>query len=1186
MSRNNFTQEQNAALEAEGRAIVSASAGSGKTTVMIEKIVRLILNGADVSQILALTFTKKAAQQMKDKLKSALVNAINDENTNKTELPRLKSQLAAAQNADFSTIHSFCGNLIRSHFYAAGTGGDFSIIASDDVTGRELKARALSALFEEAYASGDEDFSLLLSVFFRKKKDDTLKNAIVSAYDTLRETYNYREFLQCGTEYTEEKFNVVCLELLQNFKNRCRYFRLRAEEEKAYFERINAGENARQSIENAKALIAAFYDFENVSDYFSLKDVPIETYKQKQRKSKTLPPDFEAHTDALNECKEQFKALHARAESVPARQNALEDYLAAGKIAAALCKYVLRFEDAYAAEKRERNVLDYNDLEHVALSILSDEAVRGEVREKYPYVFVDEYQDVNPVQEKLLSAVSGNNVFLVGDVKQAIYGFRGSRSEYFAKKRKIYAAEAGACSVSMNCNFRSAPAILSAVNEIFSAAMTKETSFTDYVKEGKMQSGAARYKTEGRVRFHLVNKEKKQKSAASGVYSVFKRSKSIDDEKFKALTGRNETGDEIARIVKEELSSVYFDADEGTEKPVRYGDIAVLIRKNKQAATQGILAAFTFADIPFATSSPVCLDDYPEIRTLTDILSFIDNAEQDVPMCGAMFSPAGNFTADELACVRLAYPEALSFRSACKAYATEKTDALAGKLRAFFSYFSFLRELAAVTCADEVIARLFADTGMEAGLLARKTGKDCLKRLHYFSSLSLDPQPLSVHEFLVKLKLMKGKILYAQNAGENVVRVMTIHNSKGLEFPVVIVADVCDPFRGVNDRGEFAADETLGVATKLYNVQKMVKRETLLRELIFEKKDAQERADELNIFYVALTRAKFALHVVFGKEPPPMNVTYAKCHAEFIPQSVFEKYLVPPCAEGERGAHRAQSFCTSFNAGLAQKIYGELTRVYPFSGGENLPVKQSATALLSDVESAFSASFPVATEFADDSAWDSVSEEEEVKTLTENASGYETQAAEKTQASESAERRRKTGLAYHAFLQYADFPFLRAGENVTAERLQSERKRMREAALISEEYDALLQTEILVKILNNSVFAEFTRAAENGVTVLREANFLAALPVKEVYFTNPARYGTVGEETTLFQGAVDLLLITKDRAHIVDYKYSMRNPKALEDKYTPQLVLYRKAVAKITGLGEEKIRCTLFNLARGYSLDI
>ena len=245
-------------------------------------------------------------------------------------------------------------------------------------------------------------------------------------------------------------------------------------------------------------------------------------------------------------------------------------------------------------------MLDYNDLEHIALALLKDEAVRSELREKYPYVFVDEYQDVNPVQEKLLSAVGGKNVFLVGDVKQAIYGFRGSRSEYFAKKRGAYAAESGAHSLSMNSNFRSAPAILNAVNEIFSAAMREDTSFVNYAEEGVMTEGAKRYTTDGRVCFHLAVKEKKTKPPVSGVYSVFERSKIVRDEKFNALSGRCATGDEIARIVKEELKRSWFDPDEGVTKQVSYGDIAVLVRKNRQPVTQGIIAAFTFEDTPFS----------------------------------------------------------------------------------------------------------------------------------------------------------------------------------------------------------------------------------------------------------------------------------------------------------------------------------------------------------------------------------------------------------------------------------------------------------------------------------------------------------------------------------------------------------------------------------------------------------
>lgn len=1204
MGRNNFTAEQTAALNAEGRAIVSASAGSGKTTVMIEKIVRLILNGADVSEILAVTFTKKAAQQMKDKLKSALVKAINAEDTKSEDLPRLKKQLAAAQNAEFSTIHAFCAKLIRTHFYAAGTSGDFSIVAADDTVGRELQQRALSALFENAYDSGDPDFCALLSVYFRKKKDDALKDTLRSAYAALRDKDGYHEFLERATVYDKERFEGVCAEYLRLFRKKSAYYRRCAEEEKKYFERANAGENLRKSIDNANAVIGAFNDVENTTDLFALKEISPETYRAKQTKSKSLPADFDFHADALNDCKKAFGKIYEKIEALPEKSQAFSDYLEAGENAKRLKKYILAFEKEYEEEKKERNVLDYNDLEHIALSLLADEAVRGELREKYPYVFVDEYQDVNPVQEKLISAVSGNNVFLVGDVKQAIYGFRGSKSEYFAEKREEFAALEDAFSLSMNSNFRSAPAILEAVNEIFSETMNRETSFVDYKTDGMMESGGNRYAKDGRVCFHLVQGETKKTFPATNVYSVLEESRVYGDEKFKALLGRNETGEKIARIVEEEVKNVWFDPDDGTEKQIRYGDIAVLIRKNAQAESQGIAEAFTLADIPFASSSPLCLDDYPEIKTATDVLSYIDNAAQDVPLCSAMLSPAGKFSCDELSTIRLACRDEEFFRDACKKYAEEKRDPLAAKLRAFFDYFDTLRDLSAVTGAAEVLTQLFSDTGLEAGLLARRTGKESLKRLHYFLTLAVDPEPLSVHEFLVKLRLMKGKILYYETAGEDVVHILTMHSSKGLEYPVVILGDCCDSFRGKDVRGEMIADDVYGVATKFYDADHMIRRETLQRDLIDERKKIAERADELNIFYVALTRAKFALHLVFGKQPPKTNPLYASCYAEFIPPHVFEKYLVregecvPGDAEGngaaagvygsadgclfadtlvssdkitEKTVSCEEAECSRYGETLTSGILAELNRKYAFSGGENLPVKQSATSVIGEIERAFGAPLPAGNDYSD--------EEDFLREPT----GTFGEFAEDGGA--GGEAHRLTGLAYHAFLQYADFAFLHAGGGATADLAAAERERMKKAGLLSEEYDTLLSSEKLAKILNHSVFKEFA-SAEKGAKILREADFLAALPVKDVYYFDRERYGNVGEETTLFQGAIDLLFIGKDYAHIVDYKYSSRGEKSLKEKYAPQLTLYKKSVAKITGIDEKNIRCTLLNLLHGYAIDI
>ena len=695
--------------------------------------------------------------------------------------------------------------------------------------------------------------------------------------------------------------------------------------------------------------------------------------------------------------------------------------------------------------------------------------------------------------------------------------------------------------------------------------MREDTSFVNYAEEGVMTEGAKRYTTDGRVCFHLAVKEKKTKPPVSGVYSVFERSKIVRDEKFNALSGRCATGDEIARIVKEELKRSWFDPDEGVTKQVSYGDIAVLVRKNRQPVTQGIIAAFTFEDIPFSACSPVCLDDFPEIKTAKDILSYIDNAEQDIPLCSSLCSPAGNFLPDELSAIRLAYPEEETFRGACRAYAREKSDDIAARLRAFFAYFSYLRDLSCVAGAEEVLTRLFSDCGAEAGLLARKTGKECLKRLHYFLSFASDPAPLSVHEFLAKLQLMKGEIMYEENAGENVVKILTMHSSKGLEYPVVILGDACDPFRGKNDRGELSADDELGVATKMYDVKNMVKRETLLRDLIEEKKIAAERADELNVFYVALTRAKFALHVVFGKEPPPMNVLYADTYAEFIPDYVFDKYLVKNEEEEDAQQPKQTTYSTEFDAALAESILREMRRQYPFEGGENLPVKQSATSVMSEIEAASGGGAQGGAVYVAD---------EDVPAGV-FAAGSET--------------RRLTGLAYHAFLQYADFAFLRAGGDTTAELAKKERARMKAAGLLSEEYDALLNNEKLASLLKNEVFARFaelSRRPQPKTHILRERNFLVSLPVRDVYFYDKERYGNLGNETTLFQGAADLLLLEENRAHIVDYKYSSRDAASLKERYKPQLSLYRKSVAKIAGVKEESVRCTLFNLFRGYTVEI
>lgn len=261
---NNFTEEQRAAIDARGKTIVSASAGSGKTTVMIEKIVRLIISGTDVKEILAVTFTKKAAAQMKEKLRKELIKAINSPETSPAVRAALKKQLAEVPSADISTIHSFCSKLIRSHFFAAGVDSDFSVIAEDDADGTKLKNDALDEVFEEAYEKGEENFLRLLSVYWRKKSDNRLRGILFDTYSALRMRADYRTFLTENAAFTEEKFNLIVERLFSKLKEKCMYYASRAEREKTYFEDIGR----EKSKNNAEEVLSALSALLSASDYF------------------------------------------------------------------------------------------------------------------------------------------------------------------------------------------------------------------------------------------------------------------------------------------------------------------------------------------------------------------------------------------------------------------------------------------------------------------------------------------------------------------------------------------------------------------------------------------------------------------------------------------------------------------------------------------------------------------------------------------------------------------------------------------------------------------------------------------------------------------------------------------------------------------------------------------------------
>ena len=1135
-----FTKEQIAAIESTGKTLVSASAGSGKTTVMIEKIIRFIKAGGNVSEILAVTFTKKAAAQMKEKLSKALIEAINESDVTPERRAFLKKQLAEVPMADISTIHAFCAKLLRTHFFAAGVDNNFRIIGSDDAEGTVLQNEALDELLEEGYESGDEEFSHLLSVYWRKNNDYTLRKIFVSTYDDIRSRADYREYLAKSGDYDEQTFEEICKDLKKKLDEKCRYYRELVEDERAYFSDVEKSPQRAicdETMGYLEEMIAA-------PDYFSALRVEKPAFSKNT--AKKLDEEKAFHANRIKFLKERVvDSVESEQKGMGSKAEELEKFLTSARTAKALASYLLRFDEKYGRLKAERGVLDYNDLEHKALALLQGEEVRNEIRGKYAYVFVDEYQDVNPVQEAIVSAVSGENLFLVGDVKQAIYGFRGSKSKFFVEKQAQFENGEGE-NLYMSRNFRSSDKVLDAVNKQFTLAMTPRVCDVDYARGSVMERGGRYELNDGRVCVHFLPKEEKKAAERRGVYSV--RSEAMLGENG-SEDGESASAKLIRAVVEKELKSKYYDPDKGEYRNVQYSDIAVLSRKKKGLIEKTVEALSE--SIPVTAASAVNICEFSEIKTLMDMLSLVDNAEQDVPLCSALLSAVGNCNADDLASVRLAYPKEYAFRNACKKYAAEKSDETAEKLRKFYAYFEELRTLSRVLDAGELLLRVLSDTRMEADLLTRINGVAALKRIHRFIEEATTPEPLCVHEFLDRLRDLNYEIDYSENGGENSVKVLTMHSSKGLEYPIVILDNLSESFtrRGAPD--EVYVEEKYGLAPFAFNGERMIKSGTVLRRLHERREGESSRSDSLNLYYVALTRAKYGLHMIFKDRTLMADVKYAQSFADFTDFSAWQAYIVDDDAF-EVPVQDRDSLVFRPDETLARKIMGAFTWQYPFHGYENLPVKSSATQLLA----------PLATEPQD------------TLQLFDEGESYETKG----------ETSKEVGIAYHAFLENFDFDLLyrEDGEKRSREELGALVEEMRnEGGMVEMK---LLSSDKLVDILSNSAFARL-----RGKRLYKEQQFLVSLPVRDTYAKREDADPILaqGEEEMIYQGAIDLLAIGEDgETQIIDYKFSKGSAAYLRAHYRPQLELYRQAAAKILRIPPEKIRCSIINIYHGFEVDI
>lgn len=1096
-----LTNEQRAAVECGGKVIVSASAGSGKTFVMIKKLVREIENGVDMDCVLAVTFTKKAAAQMKEKLRLAVIERMKEVDGERRA--RLKLQLSKIPSASISTIHAFCARLLRTYFYCADIDGAFDIIAADDAVAKELKGRALDNLFERLYAAGDESFITLLKCFRKKRSDAYLRSLVLGGYEKLRIIARYGELLD-GVEntYTEQGFRAVCFDYTRAVNAQYDLLLNALSSFAANFISPKSAEYAKIFGEMAEAILKA-----QSEGIFAPKPKLCTTRKPVDGEDgKEAGERFKAFKDELT------KRYNAIAEGVEDEQTERGYFFSGGREAVAFARVLKQFDAEYTAVKREENKLDYNDLEHLTLKLLGDKQIQREISSRFTCVFVDEYQDVNPVQEEIIAGLGAEKLFLVGDVKQAIYGFRGSKSLFFAEKYDAFEGGDGTA-LRLSDNFRSSDGVLSFVNRAFSDIMTERSCGIDYKKSGIMYGGGGYPEGSGTAEIHVFGGDDVEEERASdGIYSVLSDSRGVTHTR---------EGLAVLEIVGRELKGKHYDLKTGEYVDTQTGDICILTRKRSSASVAGIVRALTDAGYGVSGAQENNICNRPEVREMLDVLSYIDNPEQDIAMTTAMLSPLGGFTCDELAKIRIASSASRGVKSdfvgCCKKYAERMRDGIAEKLLTFFARTEELRNLADVFCAADLIDFVAQKTGMEA-VLAAGGGE----KLRSIRRLAEEAGEKRLAAFLAELKEGGYDVSAPSAASSDSIKIMTMHASKGLEFPVVILADVCATFKG-RDYEELPLNAKYGFAPKYHDCANMLVRTTLLRRLTTAESEREELKNELNLFYVACTRAMCNLHVLAREVKPysPLAAANARSYSQLFDLSAYSPEIMDGLSDFT-ARELAKPMLGSPDEELKARVEEQFMRPYFAEESVNLPVKSSASALLR------------------------LNAEEE----------YYRPRVLFSESDTGAER----GTAYHRFLELCDFD--KKSAELVAEQLDNFVKE----GCISPEQRDLLDVNNLTEIVNMPVFGTL-----GGATLYREREFLCRLPANELFATGADDY-------VLLQGAIDLLAVRGEEVTVIDYKYSHKSDAQLAADYAPQLRLYKKAAALALGADEERIRTVIINI--------
>ncbi len=1165
--------------------------GSGKTAVLVERIIEKILkDGIDIDKLLVVTFTNAAASEMRERVLEAIYKKIDEEPENEN----LQRQVVLLGKSSICTIHSFCLDVIKNNFFEIDLSANFRIAAEEEI--ELLKQEVLEDVFENLYEDEDEQFAKLVNTYTGYRGDEALKEIIFKIYRFMQSAPFPNEWLINKVEafknseevedFSKSMWGEILLKNLQ--------------------EEIIDGINSLTAVENKLSIHIELEkytqtiksDIEILENIYNASKVSWdEAYNQvEDMKFKTWPIDKKIVMDLKDEAKASRDTVKNKLMKlikdtlVYDSESAFNDIYEMYEILDILKDVIIEFDKQFKIKKREKNIIDFNDIEHYALKILVRKDENGKYvptdvakkyQEKFEEIAIDEYQDSNEVQEYILNVVSRkNNLFMVGDVKQSIYKFRQACPELFLDKYDKYDLEGNenGLKIQLFKNFRSRENVLDITNSIFSNIMSKTLGDIDYTKEEYLNLGADFEEVENgleKAELDIIDLKEENEEALD---------EEDEENDVEVLEKEEIEAKFVAKKIEEIISSEKQVKDKKIGfRDVMYKDIVILLRSTSRLSSI-YEKELMKRNIPvFSDTSNEYLDTI-EIQTIINLLKVLDNPIDDISLVSVMRSEIGTFTDNEILEIRLAKNEGNFYESLISAKEIVK-DELKEKIEKFLKNLDIWRKESDYLSLAELIWKIYTDTGfynyvglMPNGLLRQANLKMLFERAKEYEKTSFKGL-FNFIRFVEKLKTGNSDMSSAKIIGENenVVRIMSIHKSKGLEFPIVFLCATSKKVNLQDLNSNLLLHQKIGIGPQYINYDKRIEYSTSAKDAIKIVIKEETISEEMRILYVALTRAKEKL-IITGTMKDYKKELEDKKEILKIYSSNSEDGKINPIL-----LKKYTSYLDWIQLVYLNNDLKDIIQINEYNKKDIITKDEEKEIVIRDFD------FEKQTDFEKIKSnfnWkyeksletklpikSTVSKVKEIKNqntdeidfdnLTNKQIGIANIIPKFLVEEEKVTASRK-GTLMHLFLQNLDLK-----KEYLKEELEDLKQELIFKKIITEEEASFINLEKINSFLNSNLASKIKKCK----IIEKEKAFCKKLKAKEIY-------EQAEDETILVQGIIDLYGITEDdKIILVDYKTDfVENGKEelLVKKYYSQLKIYKEALEE--AFGKEVVEVYIYSL--------